>query len=41
MTDHTDSTIQVAMAAALAIPADEWAVQDWTVPAELLVPDPR
>ena len=23
------------------LPADEWAVQDWTVSAELLVPDPR
>ena len=23
------------------LPADEWTVQDWTVPAELLVPDPR
>lgn len=23
------------------LPADEWAVQDWTFPAELLVPDPR
>ena len=23
------------------LPEDEWAVPDWVVPAELLVPDPR
>ncbi len=23
------------------LPEDEWVAQDWTVPADLLVPDPR
>lgn len=26
---------------AAVLPADAWAVQEWVVPAELLVPDPR
>lgn len=29
------------LSAVAMLPEDEWAVPDWVVPAELLVPDPR
>lgn len=33
---------EVAVLSDVAVlPEDEWAVPDWVVPAELLVPDPR